>query len=218
MRGAHQFLTPGVLQKAEFYPEGSDNPSATLIIGESRVAWRLRIYCQGDTGGEQTGWTYVGSVRTLPWPSGGDRAAAIACIPGARQWAVDGRPEDHTSQERLRVDLMSSNTMGGPAGVSGVEGISLAGARHLDTISGVTGAALVPGPVVGFTAIADAAGGTITIIQPGDTVPRVITLPPGSSYKDHYGDDSADFVALTFAGTLMFSVTYEVAGDGVDNL
>ena len=213
-----QFLQPGSLKRVEFdHPTlgesisvlASDQPSS---VGAT-TAWRLRIWAQGADDGEQSGWGYVGSVRTLPGLSM-QRVVAFACVPGARSWAIDGRPEDSSWRGTLRLDLLSSRCCGGPFGVSGVQGVSLATARQLASLAGVSGVVNVPGPLMGWSALGGSVAGSVAIASaPGTTT---VPLPANASISEHYEDDAALSASITFTNTVSYLVNYIIPGDGLD--
>lgn len=219
-----QYLEPGSAKKV-FFDHPAMGASVSFIATDedpgqaaapSLAAWRLRFYVQGGDEGEQSGYAYVGSVRTLPWSPGSSRVVALCSVPGARQWAVDGRPEDRSFTGRLRLDCIASPHLGS-LGVHPVDGVSLAGARSLRVISGAAGLVNVPGAVLGWTATSDPLiPGSVSVQMPGWTAPTIIALQPGQTLSDHYGEASGDSVSFTFINTVSYVVDYELTGNGVD--
>jgi hypothetical protein len=212
-RTGRNFLTPGVMNGADHSPEREESSIAVAVTG-MRSVWRLRIFAEGQEGPQKTGLMYVGSVRTLPW-NGGDRVVAFACCPGAVRWFVDGQPEDHTVREEPCIRFMGAPCCFVP-GVSAVDGVSLPAAHHYRKVTGVSGAVVPAGPVVSWTAEAGAVDATVSILQPGDTVPTVVTIPAGGTYSEADDGGTSESTSFTFANTVSFVITYEVGGDGLD--
>jgi hypothetical protein len=110
--------------------------------------------------------------------------------------------------------------MGAPCcfvpGVSAVDGVSLPAAHHYRKVTGVSGAVVPAGPVVSWTAEAGAVDATVSILQPGDTVPTVVTIPAGGTYSEADDGGTSESTSFTFVNTVSFVITYEVGGDGLD--
>jgi hypothetical protein len=216
-----QCLEPGSVKKL-FFDHPNVDAAVTFIAtdqdpgqGVPLSPWRLRFFVQGGDGGEQSGFAYVGSVRTLPWNSGGDRVVAIACVPGARQWAVDGRPEQANYTSRLRLDMISSKCCG-TYGVQPMAGVSLPNAQSLQFLSGVDGAVSVPGICTGWTAVAGAAGATARIQMEGFPLGVPIIIPPNVALGDSFPGTAGVFTTFIFTDTLSYLIDYLVPGEGVD--
>lgn len=191
----------------------------TLIASGSDVPWRLQIYAQGGTDGERSGYSYVGAVRLLPWQGSADRVVAFAHVPGAQSWAIDGRPEQRTRRDELRLDLLSAEGSG-PFGVHSVRGASLDGSRSMRITSGVSGGPVnILGQVYGWSAVAGAVDATVLIYMPGMVFPgQVVTIPAGTSFGDELAQGSSDFVEFTFTNTLSYVIDWEAPGMGVDDV
>ena len=217
-----QYLEPGSIKKVFFDHPNVDAAVTFLATDQDPGAsvplspWRLRFYVQGGDGGEQSGFSYVGSVRTLPWNSGGDRVVAIACVPGARQWAVDGRPEQAAYTGRLRLDMISSKCCG-TYGVQALPGISLPNSQGLRFLSGVSGVVPVPGILLGWTAVADSTGGSVRLQAEGYPLGVPVIIPPNATLGDSFPGLGGVFMTLTFTGTLTYLVDYLLPGNSLDD-
>jgi hypothetical protein len=216
-----QYLEPGSVKKL-FFDHPNVDAAVTFIAtdqdpgqGVPLSPWRLRFFVQGGDDGEQSGFAYVGSVRTLPWNSGGDRVVAIACVPGARQWAVDGRPEQANYTSRLRVDLISSKCCG-TYGVQAIPGISLPNPQSIRIASGVSGVVVVPGILLGWAAQAGLVDASARVQMEGFPLGVPIVIPAGSAAGDSYGEASGVFSTITFTDTISYTVDYLLPGEGTD--
>jgi hypothetical protein len=206
-----QFLEYPVRKFCEYHPHRENGSIAVCLHGAAR-SWRIRIFAQGEDEAQQTGWLYVGSVRTLVLPPA-DRVVAYACCPGAQWWAVDGVPEDHRTTEHPGVSFMGSPWLL-PPGVHPSEGISLPGPRHVVTLAGGSGTPTLPGPIVGYSCIAGAGGATITLTRNGQV--SAIPLPPNATFADELDGAAGTVEGITFTGTDSFVVDCLQPGDGAD--
>jgi hypothetical protein len=216
-----QYLEPGSVKKVFFDHKNVDAAVTFIATDEDpgkNVAlspWRLRFFVQGGDEGEQSGFAYVGSVRTLPWNSGGDRVVAIACVPGARQWAVDGRPEQGSYTRRLRLDMVSSKCCG-TFGVQALPGISLPNAQGARFLSGNAGSVAIPGVPIRWTAFAGLADATVRIQSEADPIGTPVTVPAGKELSGYFTGDAGIFTTIVFTTTTSYLVEYLPSGDGVD--
>lgn len=169
---------------------------------ETDAHWRFTVKAKTDEGLFNLG-TFCTSLpantlpplnRTTP-----GRVVAIANCPGASEWTVSvTRAETDASAtdgDWPEVSLAVGECIGPP-------GLVRVSERYTH-YSGVAGAVvLLPGDrVVGWSAVADPVGGTVTI----GGLPAII-IPPNATAAGSTGGNLEGPVTMTFAGTIAYLV------------
>lgn len=213
-------LNQGVRLEAKGY--GGTNFDLTSmaldVVGGGTDSWLLDVYV--DTG---RGNSRIGRVRTLPW-SHGNRIVLFAACPGARAWEIQGRrvaptpfwehasvivsgqPAALTANRRLGINMCATRFVGGPWGITVNRGFAEI-ARTPLYVTGVQGAFVVRGNVVGYTAFnANGADGAVIV---NANAPQIVPANGGliqGPDVEYLG--YANY--FNFIGTTAYRVDYEV--------
>jgi hypothetical protein len=185
------------------------------VVGGGTDSWLLDIYA--DTG---RGNSRIGRIRTLPWGHGNRTLAFCAC-PGARAWEIQGRriiptklwpdetegePLGLSSNRRLGINMCGTRFVGGPWGITVNRGFAEI-ARTPKYVTGTSGAFVVRGNVVGYTAFnANGIDGSVVV---NNNAPQVVPANGGlvqGPDVEYLG--YANY--FNFVGTTAYRVDYEI--------
>lgn len=162
------------------------------------IRWNIRVYATLDEGLFEIGQFDTSIPENLVGPDNvrvPSRVVAMANCPGARSWTltiVPVNPEDTPDHSTLSL---------GTGWCIGPPGVTRVGERYGLHSGGVDGVANIQAGerVVGWSAVAGPAGGTITFTP--STLP-VITIPPNATVSGSTGGNLVGPVAMTFTGTI----------------